>query len=286
MKIKLLKVQNWLILSLIALLGLGACDSSQSLSHLNVRGGGVINRDELRRVPQDMDMASSSSSASFGEGMTDEEAAIKAASDAAAQAMLEEEDGGSARKHKAGKNRRSKKSNQRGELQRQNGESATDEEVKDVDVEESIDIVEEEMIEEEEEEKVFEELTDEADMNMMVYVVKGKVVNSAGKPIPGMQLALLGNSVDATPYNFSAEGLQEGMVAVSAEDGTFTVKTTEVRSDYIRLFVRDIDGPSKGNYKNDVINVYFGKEDVSDTGHGWRYGTSEKSIIVRPKLNR
>ena len=121
----------------------------------------------------------------------------------------------------------------------------------------------------------------------MDYVLKGKVVGSDGKPVKGMQVIFLNNTNDATPKNLNLDNpyvkeYVEQHADTTDADGNYKVKTSDTPQDYLRVYVRDIDGPLNGNYKNDVINVRFDESDKKDSGHGWRVGTMEKELTIKP----
>lgn len=123
------------------------------------------------------------------------------------------------------------------------------------------------------------------------YVVKGKVVNSAGKPIQGMQVLLVNENLDITPlnvnlHNDSIRAIIEQCADTTKADGSFKVKTENIATDYMRVFLRDIDGPSHGNWENQVINISFDDSDTKDTGHGWRAATKQKKLTIKAKPRR
>lgn len=115
----------------------------------------------------------------------------------------------------------------------------------------------------------------------MEFRVRGKVVNSQGKPVKGIQVMLLNNSFDNTPDNVGdsnpyVEDYIRSYADTTAKDGSFDVRVTDRPVDYMRLYVRDVDGPSNGNYHNDVINVTFEPGDLKAKGEGWNQGTAQK----------
>lgn len=123
------------------------------------------------------------------------------------------------------------------------------------------------------------------------YIVKGKVVNSSGKPIEGMQVILANENLNITPQNVnlmndSIRSVIEQSADTTKSDGTFKVKVENIATAYMRVFVRDIDGPSHGNWENQVINVVFDESDTKDTGHGWRAGTKQKKLTIKAKPRR
>ncbi|MBQ0015713.1 MAG: radical SAM-associated putative lipoprotein [Bacteroidales bacterium] len=264
MKIKYLKLKNWLFLALIGALGLGSCDSSSSLTRANVRGGArLVRNGATTAVTNSSQVAASAEEQSE---LEKERAAAKAQSDAAAKAMAEQESGKSV-----------SNSNKRGNLKRvgsQNNEPA--------------DMPEEEPLELNEPR---EEMPVMYGVPTVNYVVKGKVVSEKGKPVQGMQIILMEGVEDATPENLNLDNkyVREMVVRQSdttAADGSFEVKAEGRVADYMNLYVRDIDGPSKGNYQNEVIAVPFSNKDVKDSGHGWRLGTAVKELLVKPKPKR
>lgn len=122
----------------------------------------------------------------------------------------------------------------------------------------------------------------------MDYILKGKVIGSDGKPVKGMQIVFLNNGIDATPKNLNMENpyvkdYVETHSDTTDANGQFKVKTSDTPQEYMRVFVRDIDGPLNGNYQNDIINVRYEESDKKDSGHGWRMGTMEKEITIKPE---
>lgn len=123
------------------------------------------------------------------------------------------------------------------------------------------------------------------------FVVKGRMLGENGKPLPGMQVVLLVKQVDATPENINLASDEVREIVIASSDttdalGQFEVHTFGEMQPYVRLFVRDIDGPSKGSYQNEVINIPFSTDDYEDSGHGWREGVAVKEMTLRPKMIR
>lgn len=150
---------------------------------------------------------------------------------------------------------------------------------------------ENEVIEEEEEEVQQEEVVEQTEQPLINFVVRGRVLDPKGRPVRGMQIVLLDHTTDVTVNNLNLGNESVRNVVVNCADttdanGYFVVTSVSPMSDYMRVFVRDIDGPSHGNYKNDVINVSFSRFDIKDSGHGWRNGTAMKNITIRPKQRR
>lgn len=119
----------------------------------------------------------------------------------------------------------------------------------------------------------------------MGYHLRGKVVNPQGKPVKGIQVVMLSREIGNTPNNpgeddpFVEEYMQRYADTTKA-DGTFDVRVKDFPREYMRVFVRDVDGPSNGNYQNDLINVEFKGDEVKAEGSGWNRGVAEKEGVT------
>lgn len=120
------------------------------------------------------------------------------------------------------------------------------------------------------------------------YILKGKVTDADGKPVPGMQVVLLNQRVDITP-----DDMQEGnkyileymRTAADTTDaaGNFRCSAQDTPNDSQQVLVRDIDGEENGSFKAQVIPVSFDESTQSSKGQGWNLGdrTQEMNIIVK-----
>lgn len=119
----------------------------------------------------------------------------------------------------------------------------------------------------------------------MSYHVKGQVVNHQGKPVKGIQVVMLNRNMGNTPNNPGEENPEiEDYMKIYADttknDGTFDIKAKDFPSEYMRVFVRDVDGPSNGNYQNDVINLEFTRDEIKAESKGWNKGVAEKDGVT------
>ena len=119
----------------------------------------------------------------------------------------------------------------------------------------------------------------------MSYHVKGQVVNHQGKPVKGIQVVMLNRNMGNTPNNPGEENPEiEDYMKIYADttknDGTFDVRAKDFPSEYMRVFVRDVDGPSNGNYQNDVINLEFTRDEIKAESKGWNKGVAEKEGVT------
>lgn len=119
----------------------------------------------------------------------------------------------------------------------------------------------------------------------MSYHVKGQVVNHQGKPVKGIQVVMLNRNMGNTPNNPGEENPEiEDYMKIYADttknDGTFDIRAKDFPSEYMRVFVRDVDGPSNGNYQNDVINLEFTRDEIKAESKGWNKGVAEKEGVT------
>ena len=126
----------------------------------------------------------------------------------------------------------------------------------------------------------------------MNFVVKGKVTNDAGKPVPGMQVILLNRNVDITPDELHEDNsyiqayIQHSSDTTDAE-GNYMVRTSDTPADRQEMIVRDIDGKENGSYKSQVVEVIYSEENRTQARQGWNMGTLEKTedVVVEREKN-
>lgn len=118
------------------------------------------------------------------------------------------------------------------------------------------------------------------------YRVKGKVVSEAGKPLPGIQVVLVNNTINAdadTIYGNATyvDDYIRGASDTTDANGEFETQVKDMPSESIRLLVRDRDGENNGLYENVWMEIPISQEDVKDNGQGWFLGTAEKEVSVK-----
>lgn len=118
------------------------------------------------------------------------------------------------------------------------------------------------------------------------YRLKGRVVNSNGAPIKGLQVALL-NSDYSPNIPADDEGWNQFLADIADTtdaQGQFTVQSTDRPWSKLNLIVRDVDGAKNGAYSNQVIGVEFGEaKPDNEAVSKWKLGTSEAEITVKMK---
>ena len=86
----------------------------------------------------------------------------------------------------------------------------------------------------------------------MNFRIQGKVVNHQGKPVKGIQVVMLNRNFGNTPNNPTddnpyVEEYMKQYADTTKADGSFDIRANDRPTDYMRVFVRDVDGPSNGN---------------------------------------
>lgn len=119
----------------------------------------------------------------------------------------------------------------------------------------------------------------------MNYRIRGKVVNHQGKAVKGIQVVMLNRSFGNTPNNPGEDDpdvsdYMKQYADTTKADGSFDIRVKDRPTEYMRVFVRDVDGPSNGNYQNDVINVEFTNDEVKSEGQGWSRGVAQKDDLT------
>lgn len=119
----------------------------------------------------------------------------------------------------------------------------------------------------------------------MDYVLKGRVIDKEGKPVKGMQVILVNQTVDISPENMD-EGNQfvRDYIATSSDttdaEGSFECHMKDVPIEVQHVIVRDIDNSKNGGYKDQMMEVTFTKEDQTAEGRGWYVGTRTKDVDI------
>lgn len=120
------------------------------------------------------------------------------------------------------------------------------------------------------------------------FAVRGRVVDSKGKPVKGLQVMLVNSEIDAdnlpdTPY--WKEQLKKVSDTTDAE-GNFEVRTSDRPWETIRVMVNDIDGDENGNYEKQLVEVEFGEPKPVGNKPMSSWNLGEKKAEVTVKVNR
>lgn len=127
----------------------------------------------------------------------------------------------------------------------------------------------------------------------MNFVVKGKVTNDAGQPVPGIQVILLNRNVDITPDYMQEDNpyvqdyIRHASDTTDAE-GNYTVRTTDAPATRSQMMVRDIDGEKNGKYKSMMLDIEYDDPDQPQQRQGWNMGTRVKNedVVVEEKVEK
>lgn len=124
----------------------------------------------------------------------------------------------------------------------------------------------------------------------MDFQVKGRVTDEQGKPVQGMQVILVNQTVDISPEYLQEDNpyvqdyIRNASDTTDAE-GRFDAQARDVPVEAQRVLVRDIDGDKNGRYQDQMIEVKFTSEDQTEQGSKWYQGrrTREVNITVEKK---
>jgi len=109
------------------------------------------------------------------------------------------------------------------------------------------------------------------------YILKGKVTNEAGQPIPDIQIDIR----EEYSYNYYESEYEEVATIQSDREGKFEHKVhSGFTQGQYQLILTDIDGEKNGLYQKDSLQVKFEKEDQIEKGSRWFEGTFEKEIPI------
>lgn len=121
------------------------------------------------------------------------------------------------------------------------------------------------------------------------FAVKGRVVDSNGKPIKGLQVMLVNSEIDVDnlPDN---QYWQEEMKRISDTtdaNGDFNVRTSDRPWEKVRVMVRDIDGKKGGSFENQILDVEFGEPESGNRPmSSWKLGEKKAEVTVKMKRKK
>jgi len=118
------------------------------------------------------------------------------------------------------------------------------------------------------------------------FAVKGKVVDSKGRPVRGVQVFLVGSDIDPDnlPTNSYWQERLKGLADTTDAKGSFEVSTTDRPWEKVRVMVRDIDGAKNGSFADQLVDVEFGEpENDGESMSKWRLGVKKADVTVKLK---
>ena len=119
----------------------------------------------------------------------------------------------------------------------------------------------------------------------MDFVLKGRVINEQGKPVKGMQVILVNQTVDIAPDHmdedneFVQDYIRKASDTTDAQ-GLFECQVKDVPVDYQRVIIRDIDGDKNGRYKDQMVDVSFAEADQTAERKGWYMGKRTVDVDI------
>jgi len=119
----------------------------------------------------------------------------------------------------------------------------------------------------------------------MDFVVKGRVIDSYGNPVKGMQVILVNQTVDIAPDHmdednpYVKEYIEQASDTTDAQ-GTFSCHTRSVPVDRQRMIIRDVDGSANGSYEDQMVEIEFTEENQTGERKGWYMGVRTKDVDI------
>ena len=119
----------------------------------------------------------------------------------------------------------------------------------------------------------------------MDFVVKGRVIDEQGKPVKGMQVILVNQTVDIAPDHmdednpFVQDYIEHSSDTTDAE-GVFECHVKDVPVEFQRVIIRDVDGDKNGRYKDQMVEVSFAEAEQTAGRKGWYFGKRTKDVDI------
>ncbi|MBR5353727.1 MAG: radical SAM-associated putative lipoprotein [Bacteroidales bacterium] len=122
----------------------------------------------------------------------------------------------------------------------------------------------------------------------MDFVLKGRVIDTKGKGVEGMQVILVNGTIDITPDDmhldnkYVQEYIRESSDTTDAE-GYFSCHMKDFPKDSQNVIIRDVDGKKNGAFVDQMVEVNFADGVQSGTRKGWYHGTRTKDVDITVK---
>ena len=119
----------------------------------------------------------------------------------------------------------------------------------------------------------------------MDFVLKGRVINTDGQGVGGMQVILVNTRVDLSPEEMYEDNpmvqeyIKDASDTTDAE-GYFSCHMQDVPTDIHHVIVRDIDGEKNEAYVDQMVPVNFADGEQTEERRGWRMGTRTKDVDI------
>lgn len=119
----------------------------------------------------------------------------------------------------------------------------------------------------------------------MDYQIRGRVKDADGKPVKNIRVNMLERGLEATAdtiygdQNNIRKYLESNEVRTDSE-GRFELKASDLPQEQVRILVRDADGKSNGQFRNQLLEVKADNVDRSQA-QGMYQGTFNKEVEIR-----
>lgn len=120
----------------------------------------------------------------------------------------------------------------------------------------------------------------------MDFHVSGHVKDAKGKPVKGVAVNMLERGIEATADTIYGD--QENIskylernAVMTDRKGNFTLQSSGLPQESLRVLVRDVDGKENGEYRNQLLDIKVSNEDIDRTNAGgWYQGTVNKRVEI------
>lgn len=122
----------------------------------------------------------------------------------------------------------------------------------------------------------------------MNYMIRGQVKDAKGKPVRDIRVNMLERNMETTADGSlvgdpeAIDRWLQGTEVRTDKKGRFTIETSGLPQEEVRLMVRDVDGKENGEHRNRVVEMQVTPDDVdrSNAG-GWNQGTFSKDVKIK-----
>lgn len=118
----------------------------------------------------------------------------------------------------------------------------------------------------------------------MDFQIRGQVRNADGKPVKNIRVNMLERGLEATADTIYGDQdnirryLEDNEVRTDGE-GRFELKASDLPQEQVRILVRDVDGKSNGQFRNQLLEVKADHVDRSQA-QGMYQGTFNANLEV------
>lgn len=120
----------------------------------------------------------------------------------------------------------------------------------------------------------------------MTFHIRGQVMSADGTPVKDIRVNMLERNMELKDGELQGDPERvkvwlDQSAVVTDKDGRFEIMNSGIPQEEVRLMVRDVDGETNGEYKDQVVGLEVKAEDVDKSNAGgWNQGTFMKRVDV------